>query len=84
MKRLDEMFVWSSITNSFDDMPEVTDDMIVIVTNSDRIFIAVYNVEGLTDEEINDVIRLHCTYIASGCCDPCPVRKKIGNCYFCD
>jgi hypothetical protein len=84
MKRLDELFVWSSFTGRFDDMPEVADDMIVIVTNSERKDITIYDVKGLTDDEINTVVELHCADITSGCCYSYSVRKKVGNCYFCD
>ena len=84
MKRLDEMFVWSSFTGRFDDMPEVTDDMIVIVTNSERRDITIYDVKGLTDEEIYTVVEMHCADITRGLCYSYSLAKKVGNCYFCD
>ena len=84
MKKLAKLFVWSSFTGRFEDIPEVTDDMIVIVTNSERKDITVYDVKGLTEEEINIVVRLHCADITSGCNYSYSIRKKIGNCYFCN
>lgn len=77
------IFVWgSAFSNSFVEMPDVTDDMIVVITNSHHPNISIYNVKGFTEEEIGIVIKYHFAYMASGCNYKYKLIKKTGNCYF--
>lgn len=77
------IFVWAStFTESFEKMPDVTDDMIVVITNSRHPRISIYNVKGFTEEEIGLVIKYHCTFMALGCNYKYKLIKTIGNCYF--
>ncbi len=77
------IFVWSSpFTYSFDEMPEVTDDMIVVITKAQNTYVTIYNVKGFSEQDIMRVIKRHCSYVCRGCNYTYKFIKKIGNCYF--
>ena len=77
------IFVWSSaFAKNFEEMPEVTDDMIVVVTNAHHPIITIYNVAGFTEDDIMSVIERHCSFICGGCNYTYKFIKKVGNCYF--
>ena len=77
------IFVWSSpFQKSFKEMPEVNDDMTVIVTNAAHTYVHIYNTKGYTEEEIMEVVKAHCRFVCSGCNYKYELIKKVGNCYF--
>lgn len=77
------IFVWSSfLAKNFEEMPDVTDDMIVVITNAHQPTVTIYNVKGFSEQDINRVIKRHCSYIGSGCNYTYKLIKKVGNCYF--
>ncbi len=77
------IFVWSSaFAKNFEEMPEVTDDMIVVVTNAQHTYVTIYNVKGFSEHDIMRVIKRHCSYICQGCNYTYKFIKKVGNCYF--
>ena len=79
----DSIFVWSSpFAKNFEEMPEVTDDMIVVVTNAQHTFITIYDVKGFSEHDIMRVIKRHCSYLCHGCNYTYKFIKKVGNCYF--
>lgn len=77
------IFVWSSaFAKSFAEMPEVINDMIVVITNAHHTHVTIYNVKGFSDEDIECVIERHCSLLTIGCSYKYELIKKIGNCYF--
>lgn len=77
------IFVWSSpFAKSFDEMPEVTDDMIVVITNAQHTYVTIYNVKDFSEEDIDRVIKRHCSYVTQGCNYGYKLIKRVGNCYF--
>lgn len=79
------IFVWSSIVaKNFEEMPEVTDDMIVVVTNAKDTTITLYNVKGFSEHDILEVVKRHCSYLCRGCNYTYRLIKKVGNCFFVD
>jgi len=79
------VFVWSSAYNkSFFNMPEVTDDMIVVITNAHTPTVVIFDASGMTEEEKVTVVKRHCSNITRGCNYRYEIVKKIGNTYFCN
>lgn len=79
---LEELFVWNSLgADTFSDMPHLTEDMIIVITNAARPFIAVYDCKGLNDEQRFEVARKHGIYITQGCNHTYNVVRRIGNTY---
>lgn len=77
------IFVWSSpFAKNFNEMPEITDDMIVVITNAQHTHVTIYDVKGFSDEDIMEAVKRHCSYISQGCNYKYKFIKKIGNCYF--
>ena len=77
------IFVWNSaFANNFNEMPQVNDDMIVVICNAHAPTITIYDTKGFSEEEILEVVKHHCSYVTSGCNYTYELVKKIGNCYF--
>lgn len=82
---LEELFVWNSFgADAFSDMPHPTEDMIVCICNAANPHIAVYDCNGLNDEQRFDVARQHGIRITQGCNYHYNVVRRIGNTYFLD
>ena len=77
------IFVWSSaFAKSFAEMPEVTNDMIVVITNAHHTHVTIYDVKGFNEEDIKSVIERHCSLLTIGCNYKYELIKRVGNCYF--
>ena len=77
------IFVWSSpFAKNFSEMPEVTDDMIVVITNAQHTYVTIYDVKGFSEHDIMRVVERHCSYVSRGCNYTYKFIKKVGNCYF--
>lgn len=77
------IFIWSShFAKSFNEMTELTNDMITVITNAHYPDITIYNVKDFTENEIMKVIKTHCSYLNFGNACNYKFIKKTGNCYF--
>ena len=77
------IFVWSSYgANSFCEIPETTDDMILVITNAKEPNIAIYDVKNLCKEDLRRVIDRHCAFLSNGCSYRYKLVNRVGNCYF--
>jgi len=62
------LFVWGSFNEkTFKGMPDVTEDMTIVVQNASNPFVIIYNTSGLTKQEKDDVVKQHCSMMANGC-----------------
>ena len=79
------IFVWSSfMENSFSTMPQVDDNMIVVITNASNPIISIYNTNGFNEEEKMDVVNKHCNMMSIGCNYNYECIRVCGNTYFCN
>lgn len=77
------IFVWSSAgEHNFSSMPEVTDDMIIVIANAKEPNITIYDVKNLCKEDLRRVIDKHCAFLSQGCNYRYKFVKRVGNCYF--
>ena len=78
------VFVWSSFFSdaNFEEIPS-NDNYLVVITNNKKPLITIYNCEGFTEEEKEELVKRHCQFLTSGCNYTYELKRKVGNCYFC-
>lgn len=78
-------FVWSNYgEKNFENIPELTENMIVVITNCKNARIHVYDVSDMNKNEERALVTRHCTELTSGCDYTWKIVRHIGNTYFCE
>ena len=75
-------FVWNSFNAKNWAFPKVSDDMIVVIADASKPIVAIYDCTGLSEQEREEVARLHGIDITLGCTYTYHVEHKIGNTFF--
>ena len=78
-------FVWSNFgRKNFEDMPKLTENMIVVITGCKGAWIHVYDVSGMDKNEERALVACHCKMLANGCNYTYAIVQHEGNVYFCE
>lgn len=75
-------FVWNSFNAKTWEFPKVSDNMIVAIADAAKPIVAIYDCAGLSEQECEEVARLHGIDVTLGCAYTYHVEHKIGNTFF--
>lgn len=82
---LEERMLFSSYgIKNFNQMPQINDNSIVMIVNSNQPYIVIFDTTGLSESEVINLVNMELSYLTLGCNYKYEITQKIGNCFFCN
>lgn len=74
----------SQFEKSFSNMPKFETDVIILIINAHSTYIAILDVNGLSDDEKNILAKKYLNDVTFGCNYKYKIVQQVNNVYFCD